>query len=140
MEAGFEGFRPRRGDRFASVGRALRKVLNAAPVRDQARLKTLPVFLLIGFSVLVAIAGVAIWLVDASERDAARVSHTLEVQGKLHELLRYLRHAESGERGYVLSGHVEDFEIYRAGVERTEAALAEIRRLSSEKIPASRPL
>ena len=132
MEAGFEGFRPRRGDRFASVGRALRKVLNAAAVRDQARLKTLPVFLLIGFSVLVAIAGVAIWLVDASERDAARVSHTLEVQGKLHELLRYLRHAESGERGYVLSGHVEDFEIYRAGVERTEAALAEIRRLSSE--------
>lgn len=95
-------------------------------------LPALPVLLAIGFAVLVVISGGTVWLVNATEGSAALVSHTFEVENSLQGLLRFVRRAESGERGYLITRDPADLDVYRNGVEGVEAALAEVRRLTAD--------
>jgi signal transduction histidine kinase len=96
------------------------------------RLTGLPILLAIGFGILVAISVGTLWLVNEAEDSAGLVTHTLEVDGRLQALLRFVRRAESGERGYIITGHTDDLETYRSGFEGAETALADVRRLTAD--------
>jgi CHASE3 domain sensor protein len=89
----------------------------------------LPILLAIGFSILVAISGGTLWLVNMAERSASLVAQTFEVQSNLNALLRFVRRAESGERGYVITRDPADLEVYRTGAEGTETAFAAVGRV-----------
>jgi CHASE3 domain sensor protein len=93
---------------------------------------SLPVLLAAGFAILVAISGGTLWLVKAAESDADLVAHTLEVQGNLHTLLRFVQFAESGKRAYLLSRNPADLEVYRTGVQGVEETFATLRRLTAD--------
>jgi signal transduction histidine kinase len=101
-------------------------------INPSLRLTGLPVLLAIGFGILVAISVGTLWLVNEAEDSAGWVAHTFEVDGSLQSLLRFIRRAESGERGYIITGDADDLDIYRTGVEGSEKALADVRRLTAD--------
>jgi signal transduction histidine kinase/ActR/RegA family two-component response regulator len=62
------------------------------------------VSLVVVFSLLVATMAALVVLFDRQTRDAAAVQHTLVVQTHLSRVLSLLQDAETGQRGYLLTG------------------------------------
>ncbi len=63
------------------------------------------VSLVVVFCLLVAAMAALAFLFDRQTRDAAAVQHTLTVQGHLTRVLSLLQDAETGQRGYLLTGN-----------------------------------
>jgi adenylate cyclase len=63
------------------------------------------VSLVVVFCLLVAAMAASAILFDRQTRDAASVQHTLLVQGHLSRVLSLLQDAETGQRGYLLTGN-----------------------------------
>ena len=78
----------------------------------------------VGFGIAVAIflivGGVAYWSVTQQTEAADWVAHTREVQTQLGELLTNLQDAETGQRGYVITGVDSYLAPYTTGTARTE--------------------
>jgi signal transduction histidine kinase len=92
----------------------------------------------VGFALLVAIAVATVWLAEQSAADAKRVVATINVQGKLSDLLLNVRRAESGQRGYLLTGRHTYLSDYRDAAPTVETNLTELRAMMgeySERIP-----
>jgi signal transduction histidine kinase len=77
------------------------------------------VLLSAGFVVLVMISAASVLLVNKAREDSRWVVHTLEVENQISTLLLEVRRAESGARGYLLTGS-------REFLADQEAAVAEI--------------
>jgi signal transduction histidine kinase len=92
----------------------------------------------VGFALLVAIGVATVWLAEQSAADAKRVVATINVQGKLSDLLLNVRRAESGQRGYLLTGREAYLSDYRDAAPTVETNLTELRAMMgdhSEGIP-----
>jgi signal transduction histidine kinase/ActR/RegA family two-component response regulator len=72
--------------------------------------------LLIGFAVLVLAVVSSIWLAQRQQTAFGWVKHTLEVQNQLAAVLSHLQDAETGQRGYLLTGRPEFLEPHNAAV------------------------
>lgn len=83
-----------------------------------------PVALLAGFVLLVLIVAGALWLVVRQDRAAALVLHTLEVEGRLTDVLSRLQDAETGERGYLLTRQKPFLDPYREATANLDGDLA----------------
>jgi signal transduction histidine kinase len=91
-----------------------------------------PILLGVGFALLIAIGTATVWLAEQSAEDARRVVHTVNVQEKLSNLLLNVRRAESGQRGYLLTGRQQYLSDYRDAAPAIETNLAELRTLTSD--------
>jgi CHASE3 domain sensor protein len=67
-------------------------------------LPTRLIYLFVGFVLLVAIIMGAGWLANVQETNAYRLRHTLEVQKSIGRTFSLLQDAETGQRGYLLTG------------------------------------
>src|SRR6185312_4304820 len=97
-----------------------------------------PILLGVGFALLVAIGTATVWLAEQSAQDARSVVHTINVQEKLSNLLLNVRRAESGQRGYLLTGRQAYLSDYRDAAPTVESNLTELRAMMgdhSEGIP-----
>jgi signal transduction histidine kinase len=102
------------------------------------RFSAQPILLGVGFALLVAIAVATVWLAEQSAADAKRVVATINVQAKLSDLLLNVRRAESGQRGYLLTGRQAYLSDYRDAAPTVETNLTELRAMMgdhSEGIP-----
>ena len=102
------------------------------------RFSVQPILLGVGFALLVAIAAATVWLAEQSAADAKRVVATINVQGKLSDLLLNVRRAESGQRGYLLTGRQAYLSDYRDAAPTVETNLTELRAMMgehSERVP-----
>jgi methyl-accepting chemotaxis protein len=89
-----------------------------------------------GFAVALAVLGIigvigyksTSGLIEAAEQR----SHTYSVLAKLDALIAVMQAAETGQRGYVLTGQDRYLEPYRVANATVDAALAELRGLISE--------
>lgn len=94
-----------------------------------------PALLALGFVVLVAISATSVWLVGRSNDDAEAVVHTLEVQNRLSGVLLNLRRAESGQRGFGLTGQ-EPYRVeYREAARNVSPALDRAKEAVSDNPP-----
>ena len=91
-----------------------------------------PLLLGAGFALLVAIGTATVWLAEQSAQDARSVVHTINVQEKLSNLLLNVRRAESGQRGFLLTGRQQYLLDYRDAAPAVETYLAELRTLMSD--------
>jgi signal transduction histidine kinase len=74
--------------------------------------------LVLGFIALAASAMMSIWL-SARQDDATRwVRHTLEVENRLNIVHRLVMDAESGQRGFLLSGEAKYLEPYEDALDK----------------------
>ncbi|MDP3896744.1 MAG: CHASE3 domain-containing protein [Mesorhizobium sp.] len=88
-----------------------------AGVRKAFWLQLFP--LLAGFMVLAAIIGARAWLIEGQRADNAAVMRASEFERRLSGVLSLLQEAETGKRGYLLTGD----ESYLAPNRTAEAAL-----------------
>ena len=82
--------------------------------------------LLLGFALLAAVVGTAALLVELQQSRDKTVRQSLIVKNKLAELLTVVQDAETGQRGYLLTGDAQYLEPYDKAVSRLGPALAEV--------------
>ncbi|TGQ93178.1 response regulator [Mesorhizobium sp. M8A.F.Ca.ET.208.01.1.1] len=88
------------------------------------RLQSLPI--VAGFAVLALIVGARTVLVESQRANRAAARETIEYQEQLSGLLSLAQDAESGQRGYLLTGEKSYLEPYRKAVEAIPGQLARI--------------
>src|ERR1035437_7554822 len=84
-----------------------------------------PIFLALGFVILITISAVSIWFVTRVEFGAEHVTHTLEVRNKLANLRLLLRRSESSQRGYLLTSDLGYLATYQDDMKAIAPALDE---------------
>lgn len=88
--------------------------------------------LVAGFLLLaVAIAG-SIWLSAWQQKSVESILHTLEVQNRLAGVLSRLQDAETGQRGYLLTGQKNFLEPYDAAIENLPGELSNLQGLLAD--------
>nr|WP_228747512.1 CHASE3 domain-containing protein [Bradyrhizobium sp. BR 10289] len=90
-----------------------------------------------GLLVLTVISAGSVYLVNKARDDAKWVVHTLEVENQLNTLLLEIRRAESGARGYLLTGEDNFKADHEKAVAAIVPALDRITRLTGDN-PAQR--
>jgi signal transduction histidine kinase len=90
------------------------------------------VLLSAGFLVLVAVSTASVLLVNKARQDSGWVVHTLEVENQLNALLLEVRRAESGARGYLLTGGQEFLADHEAAVAAIHPDLDRLTTLSAD--------
>jgi signal transduction histidine kinase len=74
--------------------------------------------LLIGFLILACMIGAVLWFVASEQADAQAMRRSLEVESDLVGMLSILTDAETGQRGYLLTGDDVYLEPYRKARDR----------------------
>jgi len=86
----------------------------------------------LSFVVLAGLFGMTIWEDVAGSRAFESVSHTREVQTQLTLMLSTLQDAETGQRGYLLTGLDEYLEPYESAERGIDGVVAELRSLTAD--------
>ena len=87
--------------------------------------------LLGGFLLLLLIAAGSVWLLITSHRFNASVTRTLQVQSEAYKVLTLVQDAETGQRGYLLTGNTAYLRPYTAGVAELPGALSDMEHLAT---------
>ena len=74
--------------------------------------------LILGFFVLLFVAGISAWLTFDNRRQNVLVAHTLEVESTANEFFISVQGAETGQRGYLLALQPEYDDRYRSAALR----------------------
>jgi len=84
--------------------------------------------------VLVLVVGVVVALANVGTvyRAASAVAHTNDVKAQLRALLASLIDAETGERGYIITGNDSYLEPYARGVAATATEIERVRQLTAD--------
>jgi PAS domain S-box-containing protein len=97
-----------------------------------------------GFAVLltclIAIAAVSYPTMSRLRQDVARVEHSHQVIAALRLLISNATDAETGERGYIITGEEEYLEPYHSGEQGVSHALSEVRSLTKDNPEQQRRL
>jgi len=88
-------------------------------------------FALIG---IVLVGVIAVFVASWREASAANrwVHHTQQVETRIAELLSYLKDAETGQRGYLITGKEHFLEPYESSLQLIEARYVELRELTAD--------
>ena len=76
--------------------------------------------------ILVGIATLSFWSEVRNEKDRQWVIHTLLVVEKLQTIRIDITQAETGQRGYMLTGQDRHLQLYRAGVDQVREDMKEL--------------
>jgi signal transduction histidine kinase len=88
-----------------------------------------------GFSLLFVMAGLVVWL-SALQQDSSKwVGRSLSLESALNQLQTTLTDAETGQRGYLLTGHDDYLKPYQRAKEQLPAAIDRVERIAG---PASK--
>lgn len=88
--------------------------------------------LVLGILLLAATAVSAIWLSSRQENAVELVRHTMRVQSILGRIQLLVTSAESGQRGYILTGHPEYLAPYQDAVSRLPAEMEALTRETAD--------
>lgn len=96
----------------------------------------LPVSLALGLVAVVlffvAAGGVAYWNVSTLMGNALLTTHTHDVLTALDDVLALMKDAETGQRGFVITGESQYLDPYNAALGRIDARLADLGRLTAD--------
>jgi signal transduction histidine kinase len=100
--------------------------------RELSRLAAQPLVLALCFLVLAVANTASIFLVVASRSDSEWVTHTLQVEHNISDLLVLIQRAEGEQRGYRLNGDARDVDAYRSTVDTIIPAIAALKALTAD--------
>ncbi len=83
--------------------------------------------LVVGCALLAVVLGATTWFLARQEAGNAAIRHTLTVDNQVSAVLSRLQDAETGQRGYLLSGEDSYLEPYRVAVAALDHELADLR-------------
>ena len=87
---------------------------------------------LAGFTALAVVVLIAVWLTVRQDSSAALVRHALEVENRLSSVLSLMQDAETGQRGYLLTGQKQYLQPYNNALTAIEPRLAELTQAVSD--------
>jgi len=90
----------------------------------------LPLFA--GFTLLIVTGVASIWLAAAGHQETALVTHTLAVKAGTERVLTLAQDAETGQRGFLLTGEERYLAPYRDGQGHVLEAIADVERLTTD--------
>ncbi len=96
--------------------------------------------LILGFFVLLVVAGISVWLTLDNRRQNDLVAHTLEVESTAFRFFAFVQTAETGQRGYLLAGRPEYDDRHREGMAGAPSAYAALVRLTADNPSQQRRL
>jgi signal transduction histidine kinase len=101
---------------------------------DAARRRAIGQILLlaVGFLVLVAISATSVILVNQAREDSGWVTHTVEVENQISNVLLEVRRSESATRAYLLSGSQQFLDEYQRSSTAILPAVDQLMRLTSD--------
>jgi signal transduction histidine kinase len=82
--------------------------------------------------ILVCIGTLSFWSEVRNEKDREWVTHTLLVVEKLQAIRIDITQAETGQRGYMLTGEKNYLESYQAGLDKISQDMGELRYMTSD--------
>ncbi|MGZ6040429.1 MAG: CHASE3 domain-containing protein, partial [Phenylobacterium sp.] len=88
--------------------------------------------LIVGFALLIAAVLATVALAAAQPRSYGWVTHTLQVENQVRTVLSRLVDAETGQRGYLLTGREDYLDPYNAAAARLDGDLARLRALVAD--------
>ena len=97
-----------------------------------------PVLLGSAFALLVAISIATAFVVNRAGDDAENLNQTLQLQDRLTNVLLIMRRAESGQRGYLLTGRPDYLTDYSSAAPRIAPSIDELRQAAGDD-PALKP-
>ena len=77
--------------------------------------------LLLGFALLVLMIVGSVWLADQQKQSFALVRHTLDVESRLSTVLSDFQDAETGQRGFLLTGQAAYLKPYEAAISHIDS-------------------
>ncbi|RTL50585.1 MAG: HAMP domain-containing protein [Rhodocyclaceae bacterium] len=90
---------------------------------------------------ILLVVGAASYLSTVKLTETAQwVSHTREVQGRLKDVLSALQDAETGQRGYIITGEDRYLEPYRSATGRIDGILRSLKELTADNPSQQRRL
>ena len=84
----------------------------------------------LGLAAVFAISLFAMWSTMRWREDVEWIAHSKDVISALNRLLEHVEDAETGQRGFLLTGKDEYLDEYRSGLQGTTADLAHLRELN----------
>ena len=84
--------------------------------------------LVVGCALLAVVLGATTWFLAREQAGNAAIRHTLTVDNQVSAVLSRLQDAETGQRGYLLSGEDSYLEPYRVAVAALDHELADLRK------------
>lgn len=97
------------------------------PPNPQRLLRTTYAFAFAGFAALALLIGASFWLVQRTQTTTEGVLKTRAQRTALVRLLSTVQDAETGQRGYLLTGEAHYLQPYQAAVSDMSNRLAEVR-------------
>jgi signal transduction histidine kinase len=86
----------------------------------------------LGFVLLLAVAAATIWIAKTAREYNFKVAHTLRVRSAAYLLLTEVQDAETGQRGYLLTGDRRYLQPYTEGSRNAPAALDQLDTLTAD--------
>lgn len=83
-------------------------------------------------AILLVVAGLSYVSLLSNAEDRRRVAHTYQVLEKLSEVRTNITDAETGERGYILTGEARYLDSYDHGISKVHQNLQELRELTAD--------
>ena len=132
----------RRGERAGGLVRPHGRLMVDDPSLDAPRALrravATPWLLALGFTVLVLIGITSVLLVERARQSATAANHALEVENAIATIQLMLRRAESGQRGYLLTGNEAYLATYRGAIDEILPALEHVRGLAADNAEQQR--
>ena len=88
-----------------------------------ASMRVTAVFTLVGLAVLLAMVATSFWMLQRTRASTDAVLSTREVRSSLVVLLSVIQDAETGQRGYLLTGEDRYLQPYEAALRQVEPSL-----------------
>ncbi|MFC3674520.1 sensor histidine kinase [Ferrovibrio xuzhouensis] len=104
-------------------------------LRPTARSPLQLALLMAGFAVIAVTSISSIWLTDRINGVSDEVAHSLQVNAALVTYIAALRRAESGQRGYLVTGRQSYLDDYRIGLQRNREIGEQLAGLIAEDPP-----
>ncbi len=79
-----------------------------------------------GLAVILAMLGIAVGASVYQQRGSEAVRHALAVEGRLGRVLSAVQDAETGQRGYLLTGDADFLQPFRAGRSKVNGEIARL--------------
>ena len=86
-------------------------------------------FTLVGIATLLAMVAVSFWMLERTSASTEEVITTREMRSALVDLLSIVQDAETGQRGYLLTGEARYLEPYREAVAQTDVGLKKLQQV-----------
>ena len=99
------------------------------PVSKLTLMRATALFTLVGLAALLAMVALSFWMLERTSASTEEVIATREMRSALVDLFSIVQDAETGQRGYLLTGEARYLEPYQEAVAQTDVGLKKLQQV-----------